>query len=285
MKKLFILILCVGLLTGCSSSQYSVKVSDGQEVLIEGSELKITKQDYFEYILEAYGASKVLSDALTSIADLEIKDQKKIDQLLKERKETYAKYTDGDLNKYATALGYKNAEEYVTNALLPDVKQELLRKQYIEKNYDNLIKEYQLTCFKKIVVEKESEALDIIKNSTDESKFDDFMKKYGTNAEDAGIVSKDSTLDDNLKKQLEKLSQNDKDGVYKDAIKLSDGRYAVLYLYDTSKENKDDYIQSLTSISNLQETIEGYYLKKYNFKVNDKKLKDDISQISKQYVE
>ncbi|MCI9049630.1 MAG: hypothetical protein HFF37_04465, partial [Coprobacillus sp.] len=87
MKKLVMLLLCTGLLVACSSSNYSVKVSDGSSTLISGEGIEVTKQDYFEQLLDSYGSSKVLNDVLTAIADKEITNQKDIDSLLKEREE------------------------------------------------------------------------------------------------------------------------------------------------------------------------------------------------------
>ena len=284
MKKLVMLLLCSGLLVACTSSKYSVKVSDDQTI-VSGGRIEITKQDYFEYLLDSLGANKVLTDALTAIADKEITNQYDIDALLKERKELYAEYAGGNLETYAKNIGYESEEEFVNDALLPDVKQELLRNKYIEDNYESLLSDYQVTCFKKIVVDKESTALDIIEAATDEDAFDKQMSKYGTDAEDAGIVTKNSTLDENLQKKLGTLSAIEKDGVYKEAIQLSDESYAVIFVYDTARENKEEYITALTSDSDLQEEIEGIYLKQYNFTVNDKKIKNAIKQLSSQYIE
>lgn len=285
MKKLAILLLCSGLLVACSSSSYSVKVTDGSSELISGEGIKITKQDYFEELLDTYGSSKVLNDVLTAIADKEVTDEKEINKLLKEREDMYAKYANGDLDSYAKSIGYESKDEYIKEALLPDVKQELLRNKYIKENLDNLLSQYQVVRFKKIIVSKESTALTIISNVKEEKDFDAQMKKYADNAEDAGIVTKNSSLDENLIKKLETLSKVEKDGVYSDPITLSDNTFAVLYIYDTKKENKNEYIDALTSDQELQTEVEGIYLKKYNFKVNDSKIKDAIKQLSSQYIE
>ena len=129
MKKLAILLLCSGLLVACSSSSYSVKVTDGSSEFISGEGIKITKQDYFEELLDTYGSSKVLNDVLTAIADKEVTDEKEINKLLKEREDMYAKYANGDLDSYAKSIGYESKDEYIKEALLPDVKQELLRNK------------------------------------------------------------------------------------------------------------------------------------------------------------
>ena len=263
MKKLMMLLLCGGLLVACSSdSGYSVKVSKSDDAMITGSELKMTKQDYFNQLLDQYGAQQVLSEALTTIADKEVTDQEEINKLVAEREKTYAKNANGDLEKYAKSLGYDSKEEYSQEVLVPDVKQELLRNKYIKENLEKMIKDYQVVSFKKIVVTKESEALTIIKESTSAEIFDKKLKDAGTNGEDAGIVTKNSTLDDNLKSQLSQLSAVNKDGVYSEAIKLSDDSYAVLYLYNTDHKNTDELINKLTSDGDVQKEIEGIYLKK-----------------------
>ena len=285
MKKLLMLVLCGGLLVACSSeSSYTVKITSPDDVLLSGSEIEITKQQYFEKLLDAYGSNELLNEAVNAIADKELTDQSAIDTALNEKITTYKEYAGGDLNAYAIKMGYSSQEEYVQLELLPMVKLELLRKKYIDENLDELIKTYQVCSFKKIVVDKESTALNIIKEATTAEAFDAKVTEYGTAAEDAGIVTKNSTLDDNLKEQLETLSAISEDGVYSKAIKLSDDSYAVVYMYNTDHSNKDKIISSLSSDSKVQTAIEGGYLKEYNFKIYDDKLKDAIKKISEDYI-
>ena len=285
MKKLIMLLLCGSLLYGCSSSSYSVQVSDAQDSLMSGSQLDITKQDYFEYLLDNYGANEVLNEALLSIADKELTDQDAIDKAVKEKEEEYAKYANGSLEDYAKNSGYSSKDDFINNEIIPTVKRELLVKKYIDENLDKLIEEYQVTSFKKIVVDKESTALSIIKEIKSEEDFDKKMEEYGSDAEDAGMVTKNSTLDDNLKKALKDLSQVKKDGIYKEAIKLADEQYAIIYLYDTDHKNTDDIKTTIASDTEAQTDIEGHYLSKYEFEVHDSKIKEGIKNISSDYIE
>lgn len=285
MKKLILLLMCACVLFACSSPSYSVQVSDGDSVLVSDSTLKVTKQGFFEYLVDYYGANEVLVEALTKIADIELTDEDELNDLVEEIKEEYASYTDDDLSVYASYMGYDDVDEYVEQIIVPSAKQELLREHYITDNLEAMIEEYSVCSFKKIVVEKESEALNIISEATDEDAFDELMEEYSDDAEDAGMVTKNSTLDDNLIDILDELSAVEEDGVYSSAIKLSDDTYAVLYLYDTDHSNSEDIVDTLSSDSDVQEYVEGIYLKKYNFDVYDSKIKAAIEEISDQYLD
>ncbi len=285
MKKLLMLLLCGGLLVACSQSAYNVKVSDSDKTLISGSEVKITKQDYFEKLLDQLGGQEVVNEAINKIAEKELTDKDAYNKLLKETEETYAKYSGGDLEKYAKNLGYKSKDEYINQELSLTVKKELLIKKYIQENLESIIKDYQIVSFKKITCAKESEALAIIKEATSLEAFDKKLKAAGSQGEDAGIVTKNSTLDQNLKTKLEKLSAINKDGVYNEAIKLSDDQYAVLYIYNTDHKNTDELVTKLKSDEKIQDDVIGHYLKKYNFTVEDNKIKESVKKISGNYIE
>jgi len=286
MKKLGVLLICGLLLAGCSSPKFTSQVTDGSKTIVSNEKIKITKQEYYEYLLETYGSDQVLDEALKYISEKEVTDQKEIDKLVKERSKTYAQYSECGLGEYAKSMGYKDEKEYQEQVIVPSVKQELLRKKYINEHYEDLMKEFNVCAFKKIVVEKESTALTVIKNSKNATEFDKLMKTYGEKAEDCGIVTKNSTsLDENLVKKISDFSKVTKDGVYKDAVKLSDDTYAVIFIYNTNhKKNKANYQDSLSNDEDITETIQSYYLKKYEFTINEENIKNGIKEISDKYV-
>lgn len=265
---------------------YQVKISDNQNVLVSGSQIKVTQQDYFEVLLDQYGANEILNKAIDIIAEKELDDQEALDKAVDELTETYTQYSNGDLEATAKKYGYESKDEYIDDIIVPAAKQQLLREKYLKEHLDDYIKDSQVTSFKKIVVDKESTALSLIKDMKSEEDFDKKMKEYGDKAEDAGMVTKNSSaLDSNLKNALEKLSTLEKDGIYSEAIKLSDDTYAIVYVYDADHKNTDEIIDKLSSDADIQEEIEAIYLKKYNFEVHDKKMKDMVKELSDQYFE
>lgn len=292
-KKYILILVCVIVVIACvlvyafvsPSDGYSSKVSDANKTIVSDNKLTITKQDFYEYLLENSGSDEVLNEALTAIANKEITDEDEINKSLEERVKTYSSYVEGTMDDYAVSLGYESLAEYKEKVLLPEVKQELLKKKYIEDNFEDLMKEFEVCSIKKIVVEKESSALSIIKKSTDEEAFDKLLETYDDKGEDCGIVTKNTTLDDNLKDMLSKFIGLEEDGIYSEAIKLSDDTYAAVFVYNTDHEkNKDSYLDTLVNDADVQEKVEGHYLKEYEFTVNEKKIKDAIKEISSEYI-
>lgn len=286
MKKLVLFLLCGGLLAGCSSQAlYNVSVSDGDTVLISDDKMSVTKQGYFEFLLNQYGASSVLDLSLEKIVEKEITDEKEVEKILNANIEDLTKYANNDLDSYVKKLGYQSKEEFIETVLKLDAKVELLHNKYIQANLDDLMKEYEVCSFKMIEFEKESEALKFIKEVKDEADFDKKLDEAKDNGEDAGYVSNVSYLDEKLKSELKNFIKEKNDGVYSKAVKLSTDKFAVVYLYDTAHKNVDEITSTLASVRALNEKITGIYLKKYNFTVAEDRIKDSIKKLSSQYIE
>ena len=90
---------------------YQVKISDSQNVLVSGSQIKVTQQDYFEVLLDQYGANEILNKAIDIIAEKELDDQEALDKAVDELTETYTQYSNGDLEATAKKYGYESKDE------------------------------------------------------------------------------------------------------------------------------------------------------------------------------
>ena len=285
MKKTMDLLLCVGLLVGCQSKDpsYSFQVSDHDQVLVKDDKISITKQDYFNELLNQYGPTTVLDKALQLITDIEIKDKKAIDQKIKQKINDYKEYTDGHFDEFIKSSGYENEKDFIKNVVELDAKIDLLYENYIKDNFDKLVKDYEVVSYKTAKFDKESEALEAKKKIKNLKDFESYMNK--NDGEDAGVVTKESTLDEEIVKILPTLAKMDKDGVYTEAVKLVDGKYALIYVYDAKNENKNDIISALSTVTPLVDKITGHYLKEYDFEVYDETIKDAIHSLSKEYIE
>lgn len=284
-KKIIPLVIASTLLVGCSSSSavnYSSEVSDGDKTAINIDGTEINKNDIYHYLLEKYGSSEVLSLALTYIADQEITDEDayntKLNETIAEQKESAGVTSLDDIAKQ---YGLENEQEYIDKVLSVGVKQEMLKEKYIDKNYKKLIKEYKVKYLKTITVDTEAGAKKILEQIKDGSDFDTIMNENG--GSDAGMVTTETTtVDENIIKKLDKFT---KDGAYEKVIKTSDSKYAIVYVYNTDTSAVTDEIKSnLATISDMSTKVERYYLKQYNFTINEKAIEDEINESQPDYL-
>lgn len=287
--RILVTIVCIILICGCGYAIYSSFSGDdsyvttpknGDKAVAETEDITISKDDLYEYFLDYDGANLTLDSAINYITDKEITDEEQINAKVDELKEQYISYVGGDLESYAKENGYADEQSFVDDTILPSAKSTLLQEKYIDKNYKSLLKEYKIKYIKVITFDTESQALKIIKGSKDETSFNSYMNEFdGT---DQGMVSTESSsLDENIIKKLNKFT---KDGVYSKAIKTSDSKYAVIWVYNTDKSQlKDEIKESLSEISGISQKAEIYYLKKYSFDVFEPKIKKQIEEISEDY--
>ena len=277
--RLLVIIVCICLIGGCGyglyksfnkkDDSYVTHVKDGDSAVVKTGDVTITKDDLYEYFLDNDGLNMTLNSAINYVADQEITDEDAINSKVEELKQQYLQYAGtSDLETYAKDAGYESENDFVKQILEPNAKIQLLQEKYVEDNFKSLVKEYKVKYLKYFTVDTESQALKIIKNS-------------GT---DAGLVTKESSSVDS--KIIKKLDKFTKDGIYAKAIKTSESKYAIVWVYNTDKSNlKDEIKKSLTSISNFSTKCETSYLRKYNFDVYEPSIKKKIKKSSKDYFE
>ena len=297
-KSIAMIIVIVLLIGGCftgyfinkNSNGYDTKVSDNKDMIT--GDVTVSKQGFFEYLLDQSGAQKTVDNAYNAIANKELPTktyQSQIDEQVKKLEDSYKSYM-GSLESYATSLGYKDVKTFEKEFVMPTTKKTVLKNKYLKEKYNDIVKTYKPAYIKTITVEKESIAIKLIKQATSQDAFDKLMKDgaYSSNANDYKLVTTKTdttTLNKRIKNKLSAFSKMKTDGVYPAAIKQTTKKYVVVFVYNTDKtKNKDAYINDLGSVSDLDEDAEVYYLKKYKFTVYDKKLKKAIKAINKKYI-
>ena len=273
--RLLVIIVCICLIGGCGyglyksfnkkDDSYVTHVKDGDSTVVKTGDVTITKDDLYEYFLDNDGLNMTLNSAINYVADQEITDEDAINSKVEELKQQYLQYAGtSDLETYAKDAGYESEDDFVKQILEPNAKIQLLQEKYVEDNFKSLVKEYKVKYLKYFTVDTESQALKIIKDCTSEESFTNyFNENSGT---DAGKFTKD--------------------GIYAKAIKTSESKYAIVWVYNTDKSNlKDEIKKSLTSISNFSTKCETSYLRKYNFDVYEPSIKKKIKKSSKDYFE
>lgn len=284
MKKIVCILSLSALLVGCSSSssEYTTSLSDGKNAIVTGEGISVTKDDIYKTLLKQYGPSQVVNMALQYIADKEITDQEAIDKKLQETIDQYAQYMENGIDQYAVDQGYKDKQDYIDQVLMPSVKSDLLKSKYVNDKFDDLLKEYKVKYLKVLIVASESEALEIIEKSKDEETFNTILTEKSGN--DYGMITNENTSIDSA--IIAKLDKFTKDGIYSKAIKTSDDKYAIVYVYNSdTKSKKDEIISNLSSLSSLTTKCQTYYLQNYKFSVYEDPIKDIIEETNEEYLE
>ena len=265
------IVLVVGVITAyivtADKDGYTSSVKDGSTEVISG-DVSVTKKGLYEYLLDNYGANEVLNEAYNKITAKEITDQDAIDAKVKEQKNRYAEYS---------------------GSFVPEAKSELLEEKYLDTEFNDVCKKYNVSYLKIVEYSKESDALKALKTVTSADAMTALMNANSSSSTDLGFVcskSSTTTVDKKIIKALSKFTSLKTDGVYKEAVKLSTGKYAVVYVYNTDKSaQKSDITENLQNLTDVKTDIESYYLKKYKFTVEDEKVKKQIKKISSKYVD
>lgn len=285
------IVLVVGVITAyivtADKDGYTSSVKDGSTEVISG-DVSVTKKGLYEYLLDNYGANEVLNEAYNKITAKEITDQDAIDAKGKEQKNRYAEYS-GSFETYAKNQGYSDAKAFEKEVVVPEAKSELLEEKYLDTKFNDVCKKYNVSYLKIVEYSKESDALKALKTVTSADAMTALMNANSSSSTDLGFVcskSSTTTVDKKIIKALSKFTSLKTDSVYKEAVKLSTGKYAVVYVYNTDKSaQKSDITENLQNLTDVKTDIESYYLKKYKFTVEDEKVKKQIKKISSKYID
>lgn len=285
------IVLVVGVITAyivtADKDGYTSSVQNSSSEVISG-DVSVTKKGLYEYLLDNYGANEVLNEAYNKITAKEITDKDAINTKVKELKQRYAEYS-GSFETYAKNQGYSDAKAFEKEVVVPEAKSDLLEEKYLDTKFNDVCKKYNVSYLKIVEYSKESEALKALKTVTSADAMNTLMNANTSSSTDLGFVcskSSTTTVDKKIIKALSKFTSLKTDDVYKEAVKLSTGKYAVVYVYNTDKSaQKNDIVKNLLNLGDVKTDIESYYLKKYKFTVEDEKVKKQIKKISSKYVD
>lgn len=294
-KMIALLVIAIVLVAGVITAYIVTADKDGYTSSVQNSssevisgDVSVTKKGLYEYLLDNYGANEALNEAYNKITAKEITDKDAINTKVKELKQRYAEYS-GSFETYAKNQGYSDAKTFEKEVIVPEAKSDLLEEKFLDTKFNDVCKKYNVSYLKIVEYSKESEALKALKTVTSADAMNTLMNANTSSSTDLGFVcskSSTTTVDKKIIKALSKFTSLKTDGVYKEAVKLSTSKYAVVYVYNTDKSaQKNDIVKNLLNLGDVKTDIETYYLKKYKFTVDDEKVKKQIKKISSKYVD
>lgn len=292
MRKIVLSLACLFLVAGCSSqNKYTTTIENGKEVAVSGTNVSITNQDIYEYLMDGYGANLVLNKALQSIAENYEVDEEKLQTELTTMLSTYKSFYGEDLDTYAQQnLGYDSWEAYQNAVIIPSLRQKMMITDYADNNFETLAQQYNFKKLRIIIVEDESTAISLIADlSSGKTTFEDALQTHSatTPKSDLGVVSDLSSTSSVDPAILNILPQLDVNALYSVPVQLSNNKgYAVVDVVETDIHVlQSEILNILRTADAVTSEAEAYYLAQNKFKVYEKELENNIKAVNPDYIQ
>lgn len=273
------------LLSGCKDARTGL--SNGNEALITVGNHSITKNDVYDGLKNKNGTTAVISKVTNFLVDKEVPVT---DAMREEAKETLKKFKEtlgaDPFNQYLSSMNMTE-ENYLEEKVLPTVRAQYLTTAYIDSNYDEIKKDYEIrkvqifqTSDSKVAVEVQEK----VKNG--ELTIEEAVEKYkGVTTTYTGkdqIVTNKSKLSKDTWSNILAVTENDTLlDVYQYSSDLT--AFYVIKVIETDV-SLEDAKSSLEAITSIGDDAFAFYLKKYNFRVYDIDLYNGIKSQNESYL-
>ena len=291
---------------------HKVKLSNGNEIIASVDGKDFVAEDLFDDLKDLYGSNSLLNLVDKFIISKEIKDDSKARSKAKENLESIRSQYESagyDWDTVLTQYGYEN-EDSLLEELMTSVKKEEVAKNYLKENLsdEEINKYYEDEVYgtysaKHILIkpattdnrpdEEKNAAEEAAKNKAQEvinrlNNGEDFASLVKEYSEDEGSVDKEGLVENFTKgdvvDEFFNATAKLKDGEYTtEPVKSSYGYHVILRVSATEKKAlkdiKDEVVEKIIE-KKLDEDSSLYtktwveIRKKYNFTINDTKLKD-----------
>ncbi len=274
-------VLALALLTGCSDA--TAKLKDSGTTLLSVGKKNVTKGQMYNAMLNYSGASLIINNAKSAIAEKEIEITEEMKESAKSTLEMYTSFYGEYFSTYLASNGMTE-DDYMNEYLIPSQQTEKLVNKYIEENFADVVAHYQPIQATVIAFSSEEEA-NTAKEAI-EAGMDPSEAASSNNSVSGGtpsIYTTESTdLDATVRTAVFGASEEDGWTV----IAASDGATYSLFKIDSKnpEDFKDACIESLSSVSGVDEASDVYWFKKYDFHIYDKTVYDMIAADYPEYL-
>lgn len=267
-------VLMIATMAGCSDA--SAKLTDGKEALVTIGKTTISKQEVYNMLNASNGAQTALEGATKTICAKEIEVT---DEMRKKAEESLANYKTIYAEQFKQFLKENNLteEQYMNQYVIPGLQASKLASNYIEENFDELVKRYNPIKATVLTFEKEEDATKALAELKDgKLTAAEAAKEFNstTNAAPQIVTMEEKNMDSAALGVIRSIKKDD--GWQK--IMAANGSAFYVLKVDESDANamKDEVVTNFTTIPTISNEATVYYFEKYNFHVYDITLYDQI---------
>ncbi len=280
MKKLIVSITLALVLVGCGNQ--TAAISEPNDVLIKVGNQNITSGQVYGLMVST-DATSVLKQQATQIILNKVVGLS--DELKAKADEELVSFTEsvGDsLEMYLEYYGYKDAEDYLNNGIIPTLQQEALVKEYITTNFDALVAGYRPKMVRIIEITDATVAETALAELKAGKDFSEVADLYSTSnfPGDEELVNNTSSLPQVVIDYYDYQTTPSLSNV------LTDGttNFIVQVTEADTNKLKDEIIENFAMDTTFMEKTLEYYFVENAFTIYDKPLYDLFVQSYPNYL-
>lgn len=262
-------------LTGCTDAM--AKLPDSSTTIFTVGGKSVTKGDVYSMLNSTVGATTAINNANKVISQAEIEVTDEMKESAESTLESYKTYYGDTFTTYLEQMGITD-EEYLNDYLIPSLQAEKLSGKYIEENFAKIISMYTPLKATLLTFSSEDDA-----NAA--------LSELKGGSKDAATAAKDHNSTSTGESKIYTIESTDIDSTVRTVLNSSkpdDGwtmvpaadssSFVVLKVDDNNPENfKDEAIETLSDVKNIQNDSTTYWFKKYGFHVYDKTVYDAVA--------
>ncbi|NLA78378.1 MAG: hypothetical protein GX845_02350 [Erysipelothrix sp.] len=284
MKKLLSMLLLLMLLVGCANA--TVQVSNPKETVIIVGDSEFSKATVFNLMKNQDPASVIVEIAKQKITNKEMpidaNIRKAADEELESIKEIFGESFDSTLSMY----GFESEADYIEKALLPNIQQEALAKQFIRENDELIVITYDPKQVRIAEFANEEKATAAIQALQAGESFEDVVDELSSSVIYQGelqLIHNESSAPASVKQFIAQATVPTLSSLPLE----SDGdekAYVVQVVEVNTTRFFDDIVEALSPLSSVSEMMFVNYFKEGNFNVYDKLIHDALKENYSEYL-
>lgn len=279
-KKIVALMLSAMVLAGCSDGHATI--SNANEKIFSVGNTTVTKGDVYSSLFNSVGSYVVISDATKAVLNANVPITDEINAEADETMSSYEAMYGDALDTMVASYGYKDAQDYRDNGVIPSIQAKALYEMYVTDNWDTIKQEKNPKKGVIISVSDADTAANVMNALNEGAELADVISEYSlshSGAEELIYADSDYPV------EVMTMVNSATDATYA-TVTCSDGSIYVLSVTQNDPEAiKEEVAADLALTEDIQADALTHYIKAAGFKVYDRDLYDTIKLSYPEYLD
>lgn len=279
-KKIVALMLSAMVLAGCSDGHATI--SNANEKIFSVGNTTVTKGDVYSSLFNSIGSYVVISDATKAVLNANVPITDEINAEADETMSSYEAMYGDALDTMVASYGYKDAQDYRDNGVIPSIQAKALYEMYVTDNWDTIKQEKNPKKGVIISVSDADTAANVMNALNEGAELADVISEYSlshSGAEELIYADSDYPV------EVMTMVNSATDATYA-TVTCSDGSIYVLSVTQNDPEAiKEEVAADLALTEDIQVDALTHYIKAAGFKVYDRDLYDTIKLSYPEYLD